>query len=464
MAINSETNQDCYRVIVLRDSGAELLVVPTERGFELPSLEVPRLQRVAVNLTAALREQWGCEAICLFDPKVSKWDSRAKPFFWQVMEYRRDAETASTRAVWTRVSAASADCFVNSKDFSSLRHSLEQFLGREPDNTQPFLRMGWFEELQDWVQQVIRPLGADLTGRSSQLNASPSFSLIRFETTGPAVWFKAVGQPNQHEFAITTTLSRFAAQHLPAIVATRPAWHGWLMKDGGPPMTKITPTVDTWRQVADDLAGLQIESIPHLQELLTAGARDLQTPRLVALVDPFLHSMETLMRQQINPSPAPLSPKDLLELRVALKDTIAALDQIGLPATLGHSDFNPGNVLWTGNGSVFIDWAEAHVGHPFFTFEYLLSHLRRACPDVAQFEDLIKTAYAQPWKYVAPAQAIAEAVVFSPLVSVFAYATSLNEWSEACNPQAQAYLRSLTRRMKREADQLKARRMVCRPF
>jgi ABC-type bacteriocin/lantibiotic exporter with double-glycine peptidase domain len=32
-----------------------------------------------------------------------------------------------------------------------------------------------------------------------------SFSLIRFETDGLALWFKAVGEPNQKEFGITCT-------------------------------------------------------------------------------------------------------------------------------------------------------------------------------------------------------------------------------------------------------------------
>jgi hypothetical protein len=378
------------------------------------------------------------------------------------MECCNDSETPNARATWAPVSALSEDSLADSADHAALHKSLD-LLRMPPDDSQPFVRLGWFQELQTWVQEVSRPLGVELTGKFCQFNASPSFSLIRFETNGAPLWFKAVGEPNEHEVPITLALSRCATEYVPTIIATQPAWHGWLMKHAGTAMAEMPPTLDEWRQVASDLAGLQIELIPHSQELLTAGARDLRTPRLIELVDPFLDTMERLMRQQVKPSPPPLSPDEIFELRVALNDALAAFDQTGFPGTLGHSDFNPGNVLWTGAGSVFTDWAEAHVGHPFLTFEYLLSHLRRDCPDVAAFEHFIRTAYTLAWRYGVPVQSIAEAAVFSPLVAVFAYAVSLNSWhsTESPDQQSLAYLRSLTRRMKREAYQLDTRRTAC---
>jgi len=378
------------------------------------------------------------------------------------MECCQYPQTPHARATWTAVSSLSAESFADSSDYTALRKSLG-LLEQPPDNSRPFVRLGWFQELQPWVQEVSRQLGVELTGKFCQFNASPSFSLIRFETNSAPLWFKAVGEPNQHEFSITIALSRFAKQYLPTIIATRPAWRGWLMRHAGTPMSEMTPALDEWRQVAADLAELQIESILHAQEFLTAGARELRTTSLVDLVDPFLDRMDELMRQQVKPSPPPLSPEEIVELSVTLKEALAALDQIGLPETLGHSDFNPGNVLWAGNGSVFTDWAEAYVGHPFLTFEYLLSHLRRDWPDVAAFENFVRTAHTQPWKYIVPTQAIAKAFVFSPLVAVFSYAGSLNSWHspETDDQQALAYLRSLTRRMKREADQIDTRRMAC---
>jgi len=65
------------------------------------------------------------------------------------------------------------------------------------------------------VQRAIEPYGLRLSGEFRQLNASPTFALLRLETTGQALWFKAVGEPNLREFPIPSpieTLSRLRTQ------------------------------------------------------------------------------------------------------------------------------------------------------------------------------------------------------------------------------------------------------------
>jgi hypothetical protein len=460
MATGSQPVQDSHRTIVLRERGAELLLVPTECGLVLPCIEIPRWQRVAWNLTGALKRTWGCEAICLSTPEATGSSDGPQPLRCQVMECCHDSETPKRPATWTVVSSLSADSFANSADYIALQRSLDQVF-KPADSSRPFVRLGWFEELQAWVKQVIHPLGIELTGNFSQFNACPSFSLIRFETTGPALWFKAVGEPNGQEFSITMSLAERFPRYLPTVIASRPAWHGWLMKDGGAAMADSLPRPEQWQEVAADLARLQLESIGHAQWLLAVGTKDLRIPRLQDLVDPFLDTMVVLMERQPKASPPALSSQELCDLRRQLHHALDILQRSNFPVTLGHTDFNPGNILRGPRGSVFIDWAEAHVGHPFLTFEYLLSHLHRDCPEVAAFEDFIRTAYTQTWRYCTPAQSIAEAAVVSPLIAVFAYAVSLNSWHSPESHDQPAYLRSLTRRMKREADQIDPRRMPC---
>ena len=59
---------------------------------------------------------------------------------------------------------------------------------------------------------------------------------------------------------------------------------------------------------------------------------------------------------------------------------------------------------------------------------------------------------------------VSEAFLFSLLVAVFAYAVAGNSWREPERleiPQVPGYLRSLTRRMKQEADSVPRRRVEC---
>src|SRR5207245_2218134 len=101
---------------------------------------------------------------------------------------------------------------------------------------------------------------------------------------------------------------------------------------------------------------------------------------------------------------------------------------------------------------VFIDWAEAHVSHPFLTFEYLISHLQKDYRALARFENAIRSSYAQRWQSVS-GHDVSEAFLFSPLVAVFAYAVAGNSWRDPERlkiPRVPGYLRSLARRMKQE--------------
>jgi hypothetical protein len=320
----------------------------------------------------------------------------------------------------------------------------------------------WFEQLQDWVSDVIAPLGLELTGGFSQLNASPDFSLVSFETSGAPVWFKAAGKPNWHEWPITIALSQRVPRYLPTILASHVSWRGWLMNDGGTALAKIPATVEMWRQAAVDLAGLQVESIEHTNQLLEAGACDLCVPNLLTLVDPFLDVANRLMREQTKPSPPPLQSIELFRLGAALKEALRRLDGIALPSTIGHCDLNPTNILWTGSCCLFIDWAEACVGHPFFTLEYVLAHLRNRCPDMAPFIATVQTSYSLIWERTVSAKALEAAIIFSPIAAVFAHAVSLRSWkSRSPDEPASAYLRSLTRRMKAEADRLQRRSLPC---
>ena len=171
-----------------------------------------------------------------------------------------------------------------------------------------------------------------------------------------------------------------------------------------------------------------------------------------------------LMQQQVKLPPPILSRHELSDLRVTLKNALCCLESLSVPDTLGHSDFNPGNILVGSERCVFIDWAEAHIGHPFLTFEYLVSHLRKDYPELVRFEDGIRSAYVRRWQSVSLPEHVTEAFLFSPLVAVFAYAVAGNSWRDPERlkiPQVPGYLRSLTRRMKQEADSVQRRRVEC---
>jgi hypothetical protein len=453
------------RIILLRGKNPEVLVGFDGAHRALPEVEIPRWQRVAEHLTAAVGETCGIEAVSLSSLEVPPAKSGPSQVCYEIMETCTPRDEAPGDKHWVV-----ADCLVESgfrdpRDFKAMRQAIAQSLPHaEGTSRGPFGSLGWFPDLQEWIQGEIGRHGLHLNGRFRQLNASPTFSLIRFETDGPAVWFKAVGVPNEREYPVTLALARLVSRFVPKIIATRPEWNGWLTREAEGPLLHECSTLASWETVARDLAELQIRSLGRSLRLLDVGARDLRTWALADLVNPFFRAMGEVMERQTKTPPARLSREEIRCLAARVRDALPVLDETGIPTTLGHLDLNPGNVVYSPTDCVFLDWAEAFVGHPFLTFEYLREHFRRNVGQNHLQKTQFVASYTSPWRAFVSESDIRHVLEVTPLVAVFACAAGNDLWTEPHkldDPRSAGYLRSLTRRMEREARAFAERSVSC---
>ncbi len=464
MAAAIQSEQEAYRVIVLSSDVRDILLVPNCERFALPSVEIPRWQRVAENLTAEVRTEWGEEIVCLFELNDLSGMYLAGVHY-QAARHWRTVGVPKIPTRWVSVGSLSKESITDVADYLAIQHTTMQCgTDGKRSPTGPFTTLGWFEELRGWIEEVIEPLGFHLNGSFRQLNASPCFSLIHFETDGPALWFKAVGEPNQREFPISCVLSKLFPGHVPSVLGTRPEWHGWLTREVAGTLLSDVQEKALWEEVGAALAELQTNSIAHGVPILAAGARDLSVNALSAMIEPFFKTSTQLMERQTKIPPAPLRRSELLSLRDGVATALEVLEALEIPETLGHLDLNPGNIVVSPERCVFLDWAEAYLGNPFFTFQYLLEHLRRtATADSALVPKLVST-YCQGWEEMIGRAAIDGALSLTPLLAVFAYAAGIEVWRDEekiQDPAIAGYLRSLARRMHREANSLSERRSVC---
>lgn len=463
MESQEQSEREICHVIVLGRDRTEVLLKPAETGFVFPTLEIPRRVRLAENLTTALRKDWGCDAVCLFTPNHSSEDGKSNGEHYEVMECWQD-EGRKSETVWRAIHSLTADSFQNEGGFRIFEQCLHQLDRYECDPSSPFARRGWLGSLRDWTADVIRPFGLELTGAMRQYNAGPSFCLIRFETVGSAVWFKAVGKPNLRELPITLELARRFPGFIPEILGTRPEWNGWVSREVNG--TNLGETRDTtlWELAATGLARLQIESISEAQSILQSGAHDLGAKHLLTAVDPFFDFVARLMEQQLKVPPAILNRDELSLLKLRIADTLILLEDLRIPDALGHLDLNPCNVIVSANTCVFIDWAEAYAGPPFFSFEYFLEHFRREIGANFVFESRLVQAYRAAWTRLFSDEVVREVLALAPLAAVFAYAAGIEAWEDEeslRDPKIAGYFRSLARKMNREAIQLIERRSLC---
>jgi hypothetical protein len=451
----SETS--LHRVILLAPQGEELLVLPEHERFRLPVISIPPHQRIAERLTASLHRDWSEEAVSLFGLDTSSTDSETR---YQVMESidAQRSEAAGLRRV--SISSLRENQFEQPADAMAVARAIAECKEYAAGSKHgPFGRLGWFAELTEWVRDQIRCAGLLLNGRFRQINGSPAFSLVRFETNGPAVWFKAVGAPNLREYAITLALSKHFPAYMPHVVATREDWNGWLAIEAEGAHPTDSSDISVWARVATTLAELQIASVGQTLHLLDTGCWDARVCSLTKLVEPFFEAMAELMERQTKDSPPPLSRNLLLALRTQLQDILSEAADSEIPNSIGHLDFNPGNIMANRDRCVFLDWAEACAGHPFLTFRYLLEHLRRVRQQDNSWEPLIMSTYSHNWRSVVSPNEISKELNVSPLLAVFAYAACTDAWRDPARrdrPETGRHFRSLTRRMKRELDLLVA--------
>jgi Phosphotransferase enzyme family len=452
---------DAYRLIVFNRAGTAALLKASPSGYDLPLLEIPKFTRSAEEITTFLRDRWHMPSVLLFSGLMNQ---NPIPLYFAALEAQFRTCALPERIDWFPVHHALSHLLEDTEHNvleSAYFKSTNRMAGDDPE---PFGRLGWFSNLQDWVRTVIQPLGMELKD-FQQLNGCETFSLIRFDTTQAPVWFKAVGKPNLHECPITITLARLFPECAPSILALHPTYQGWLMADAGGTSLNESEDYSAWESAVAALAELQLQSIGKSSDLLEAGCRDLRITKLLDLVDRFLDVMADLMKQQTKVPPPILSREELAHLGEILKHALLCLEALQFPDTLGHSDFNPGNILVGPERSTFIDWAEAHVSHPFLTFEYLISHLKKDYPALGRFEETIRSCYSQRWRAVSSPKQVFEAFLFTPLVAVFAYAVAGDAWRDQERltiPHVPGFLRSLTRRMKQEADSIQRRRVGCR--
>ena len=438
-----------YALIVTRRNASEILTLPRRTQSELPRVVIRPHRRMAEQLTAEIANTWGLQThLLLLLPAPTASHSPCA-----VVESTLPNDKTPHGAFWASRTAA-ADNATPPEDhlIRSALAELDSYVSRQ--QTGPFAKPGWLRELFRWAAAQLAASPVRLTGNFRQLNASSTFNLIRLETTGAAVWFKATGNPNKHELPVTLVLSRLFPEFLPHIIGVHPDWNGWLAAEAlGTSLEELTDS-SAWQRAAQSLAELEIASAEHTDELLDCQLRDLRLHTLLEVIEPFLARMSQLMARQEKPTPAPLADSELRTLAERLQDAGAALQRFELPDTLGHLDFNPGNIIVSSDGCVFLDWAEACVTSPFLTLQYLREHFNRSHSQKPADPDSLTSAYLRPWASLYSQGILRNGLELSSLVAVFAYAVASNAWRSPDilqDPTRAGSFRSLTRRMYREA-------------
>jgi hypothetical protein len=447
---------DSYRLVIFDGTGTHVYLREENGCWLFPEIGIPKFTRVLAEIGECVRDRWNIGTTLLFSDSASSHSAESS---YAVLEAPRQCRQLSGL---TKCDVRMASSLLgNMEEVDFFRSCCGRVLRREGvSRSGPFSQLGWVYTLLERVQRVP---GVDDIVSFSQLSGSDDTCLVRFDRPSKPLWYKAVGQSDPKEFAITAALSEWLPQYLPRILSFDSNLNAWLMESGGDTTLSEHLDFDTWVAIARRLATMQIDSISHAPELLKRGAVDLRADNLQELVDPFFKFMGTLMQQQVKNPPPPLTIEELTEIAELLRTALSELAVIAIPDAIGHVDFNPGNIIVDADRSVFIDWSSAYVGSPLLSFEYLIAHFKKNCTVLPGQECSLRQAYAEQWLSVVSGSAMCRAQDCATLIAVFASAVAHGDWRNLALMRRlgfSGYLRSLARIMNREAHLFTERRSV----
>jgi hypothetical protein len=434
-----------YRLALLLPESRQLLGKQVCGADELPQISIPRRERPAEQLTKLIEEKWKIKTVVL-----DILTDASAPTPCAIMEIRstsREFERNGLRPV-------QLDSFSDASLGEKESRTLSSVLSGDTASQNPFARIGWIGDVQQWIRDEVHGRTVSFSDDIRQFNAGGGFSLVRFGTLqGPAYWLKAVGDPNGHEFRITTTLAQSLQSYLPTMVAARPEWNAWVMEDAGQPLCNSFGLPSIERAVTC-LAELQGKSIAHIEALLVAGCPDCSIPVLANHLGTLTEYLEDAMNRQSSIKVPRLERGRLREIESIIRDACYAMQHLCISDTLIHNDINGGNILLCGSRCVFTDWAEACIGNPFLTFQHLCAQISRDSSQAEAWLPCVKSAYKRSWREWLTESQIDQAFVLMPLLAVTSYLYGGGTWLDSPrreNPHVQAYSRSLARHMDRAA-------------
>jgi phosphotransferase family enzyme len=277
------------------------------------------------------------------------------------------------------------------------------------------LRARWataagLRDLFDWARAAV---GVRLTGPVEQRKTWNLAGLFRLPTAEGPVWLKALPPFAADEAQAMAAIRAVDPTLVPTVVASAP----------GRLLLADLPGEDCWHAPADVLAS-GVRRFVGVQSVLDApvpGLLDRREPAedVLALLD-----------------------RDVGLTRAEVADALALLPrwrelaECGLPDTLVHGDFHPGN--WRsdrGGPPVVLDFADAHFGSP------VLDGLRLTGFTAPERRPAVRAAWVQAWRAARPGSDPARALaVAEPLAHLY-YAVRYQEFLDGIEESERVYHR-----------------------
>ena len=273
----------------------------------------------------------------------------------------------------------------------------------------PWARAPGVRELLAWAGRHV-----SLTGRPAQRKTWNLAALFRLPVADGQVWLKAIPPFAAAEPSAIAAFAQVDPDLVPAVLASAP----------GRLLLADVPGTDCW----DAPPGLVADA---LHRLATAQSRIERPPD--GIPDRRPEILSAAVGDLLDgPVGAELTPGELEAAR-NLRWRWEMLAGCGLPDTVVHGDFHPGNWRSGGGGPVILDFADAHLGNP------VLDGLRAIDYLPAGSRHTAASSWISAWSAAVPGSRPAEALRIAEPLAHLSYAVRYQEFLDNIEPSERVY-------------------------
>jgi aminoglycoside phosphotransferase (APT) family kinase protein len=280
-----------------------------------------------------------------------------------------------------------------------------------PEHRPDWLRRGWLDEAEHWIDEQLGKQGRHRTGPSSVLQMWSLATVLRTpvsDSQGQAssVVFKASCGWFAAEPAITRAVGALGQDCVPSVLAVDES-RAWMLMEEMHGVQgdheDAAARLELALEVAPRIARLQLASLARLDELRAAGLPDRGRD---ATIDAFCRLLDDSLEL---PQLAESERAGLRRREPWLREQLDTFYAAGIPECLTHGDLHLDNVAADKHGPVAYDWSDACISHPFIDGFHLATRIR------GEDRPAVHAAYTGPWAAAYPDADVAGAMLLARL-------------------------------------------------
>ncbi|WP_328320696.1 aminoglycoside phosphotransferase family protein [Kribbella sp. NBC_00382] len=222
------------------------------------------------------------------------------------------------------------------------------------------LRATWAEvdgpqRLVDWATGIVGSTGKPVQYKTWNLSC-----LIQLP--GAGAWAKATSRFCSVDADVINHVHQYDEALAPAVLGVD-LENRWSLLTHAPGTDCWEPDPETVQDIISRWVAVQA----------AIAGDELRVPRLLPADLPA--ELDRLLAGEVGERLSPAELSQVGVLRERLPTIVAELEAAGLPNTLVHGDFHPGNWRSDGTNRVIVDWADSNLGHPATDLQRLVNWL-----------------------------------------------------------------------------------------